>query len=758
MSILIEKVELKNIRLHNYIVFEPELDGVTAITGANGSGKSTIIDGIAWALYGTKPSGVSKNSALLKDGVDLKTEESFVRVFLNVDNIHVKVERRIVNKAGSVECDIWTRNNEDEEWNHQSGPAVSHTDPVVRRTLKMDEKGFLAAVLVQQKQVDQLISAGPKERAYVIERLTGISSITAGLQEAKDQHRTLKKTVDSTDYDQTLLEKLMKEYEELTKEQEALLKKRDANTPKLEELKQQLADVGKKVSEMEIVETRTVELENKIAETTAVIKEKEEYQKKLNEKKNAQKKKLSGSGKQNDWAELERKLKDLQRQKSSKEKQLFNFEKQQTELVTTINSNTEVIDKSSVKTSDEAEKGYQRSKAKARNAEKRITEIVEQIGGFQSSITRFKKAITVIGSADATCPTCLQKVHDPKDATEGLQEEIRDAEKRVSELQKEKTTKEKTLETALEAAEKFELLFNCINSNAELEQSLNLVTLEKNTLESSMIVLEKELKAVEKLHNNAQYLRELQDDYDRLLEELVEVSDTVERLLGAKNDCVAEKKQLGGFSRRELDSARSLYRKLSEGISDLQGLISEDISALRVVETKLGYVSDNIDTQRNVAKNYEGLLESVEIAQKSVDLMEEFRRVRIENSVPVVSEYASELLSRFTDGKFVELTLDNKFNTTVVLSNGTERPVGLLSGGEYSIVALALRIAISLMLNAGASSSTLVLDEVLVSQDNDRSELILTTIKDVCQGQVIMVSHGSNTVEIADKVVELSSW
>ena len=136
-------------------------------------------------------------------------------------------------------------------------------------------------------------------------------------------------------------------------------------------------------------------------------------------------------------------------------------------------------------------------------------------------------------------------------------------------------------------------------------------------------------------------------------------------------------------------------------------------------------------------------------------VLEEFREERIKTSLPIVSAYASDLLSRFTDGKFTQLKLDKKFNASVSLANGVERPVGLLSGGELSSAAIALRLAISLLLNSGSSSTMLGLDEVLVSQDAERSELILTTIRDIFQGQLVIISHGPNTNEIADKVIEL---
>ncbi|MGI9035204.1 MAG: AAA family ATPase, partial [Pyrinomonadaceae bacterium] len=46
----ITKVELENIKSHKYFVKEFER-GTTAITGANGAGKTTIIEAVAWTLF-----------------------------------------------------------------------------------------------------------------------------------------------------------------------------------------------------------------------------------------------------------------------------------------------------------------------------------------------------------------------------------------------------------------------------------------------------------------------------------------------------------------------------------------------------------------------------------------------------------------------------------------------------------------------------------------------------------------------------------
>ena len=70
---------------------------------------------------------------------------------------------------------------------------------------------------------------------------------------------------------------------------------------------------------------------------------------------------------------------------------------------------------------------------------------------------------------------------------------------------------------------------------------------------------------------------------------------------------------------------------------------------------------------------------------------------------------------------------------------------------------MSLRLAIAMLLNSGADQNTVILDEVLVSQDGARAEQILSTIKEMFQGQVVLIAHNESIDSIADKIVTLTA-
>ena len=58
---LIEQVRLQYFRQHRDTTIDLPT-GVVGIVGANGTGKSSVLEGVAWALYGTQATRGTKGS------------------------------------------------------------------------------------------------------------------------------------------------------------------------------------------------------------------------------------------------------------------------------------------------------------------------------------------------------------------------------------------------------------------------------------------------------------------------------------------------------------------------------------------------------------------------------------------------------------------------------------------------------------------------------------------------------------------------
>jgi exonuclease SbcC len=760
MTIILKRVELSNIRSHKHLIFEPEAEGITAISGPNGTGKSTIVDSIAWVLYGTKPQGVSKVSAIYREGALFGEDRCFASVEIEVENQYLKVERRMVNKNGAVECEVWEKviaKDGTEKFKQVAGPAVSHAEPYIRKRLRMDEKGFLSAILVQQKQVDQLISAGPRERAAVIEKLTGISAVTAALVESRQEFNSLKKVASISTVDETTLAKLKIERTELEASIETQTSKVSGIRTKVAEFKKEGVELRDHVAEESQKREAAEALREELTIVSTKIESHESELERLTEDRKAQRQKLSLVSSGTSLEEIKPKVNALKTDLRGKELKLATVNSTLSKNRQKLSDFAQIIEESDLETADDVNVELTKITKTLSKTKEEISSERAEILSADSEIKKITKAISVLTKGDGTCPTCLQHIDDVSSAVKVLNKEIDElnraketANSKIEELQEIETTSSDSITV-------YKSLLEAITQSESLTTLIDDDTVTASNLSSDIITLEGELKALEKVYNAAKRHEETKNDYDRLLARSKNVSNAIEKLKSRKDEIEEELKTSGTISaaaltklRTKLDEARASHTRLMMEFTENRG-------ELKLAHERLIHLDEKIANAQFEITKYKDLLKSVEVASASTNLIEEFREERIRTSIPVIEVYASDLLSRFTEGKFTSLRIDGKFNTTVVLANGSERAVGLLSGGELSAASMALRLAISMLLNSGSSTNLIILDEVLVSQDASRAELILSTVKDICKGQVVLIAHNDSIDGIADKVVELSA-
>ncbi len=123
---------------------------------------------------------------------------------------------------------------------------------------------------------------------------------------------------------------------------------------------------------------------------------------------------------------------------------------------------------------------------------------------------------------------------------------------------------------------------------------------------------------------------------------------------------------------------------------------------------------------------------------------------------PELSELASEFLTELTDARYTELELDDKYRI-VVLEEGVPKPV--ISGGEEDMANLVLRLAISQMIaeRAGQAFSLLVLDEIFGSLDDTRRHHVVELLRGLQDRfeQVILITHIESVRDGLDQVLEV---
>lgn len=199
--------------------------------------------------------------------------------------------------------------------------------------------------------------------------------------------------------------------------------------------------------------------------------------------------------------------------------------------------------------------------------------------------------------------------------------------------------------------------------------------------------------------------------------------------------------------RAELEDKRSKRADLNAAVVGKKGEAELAAEKARAASAE----ADSLEAQMEKRK---GLLSKLEVSSSAVMVLGKFREHLILSAIPQVTDYASELINKISDGKFTSIAIDKKFDVSVETGDGVVESVSQLSGGEEDLVAICLRLAISVMLSDG-TPTMLILDEVLTAMDSDRAAAILEAMQGISGGQIIIVAHNEIIKSIADKVVEL---
>ena len=116
-----------------------------------------------------------------------------------------------------------------------------------------------------------------------------------------------------------------------------------------------------------------------------------------------------------------------------------------------------------------------------------------------------------------------------------------------------------------------------------------------------------------------------------------------------------------------------------------------------------------------------------------------------------LNKTASKYISILTNNKYSSLNVDNALNTTINFE-GKNIPLSLTSAGTIDQIYLALRLAISDIINTNNNILPLIFDDCFAMYDNDRLKATLEFLHKNIDTQVIIFSCHTREKEFADKL------
>ena len=245
--------------LQNFLSYgdaEVDLTGLSlaALLGANGAGKSSLVDGITWPLYGE---GRYRDiDAYVRQG----QEDAVAEIqFLLAGETYRVIRTRSNKGRGKSTLELAKMNGAD--WVPMSGTGIRETQDKIRDLLRMDYETFVSSCVLLQGEADRFTMAGPTDRMKIFSQIIGLD-IYDQLQDAararargyRDQAAVKRATMDN-------LEAELSVRTELQSREVGLRKEREGLERRIRELENDLVIQEKTVSDLRVKAARGEDLE-----------------------------------------------------------------------------------------------------------------------------------------------------------------------------------------------------------------------------------------------------------------------------------------------------------------------------------------------------------------------------------------------------------------------------------------------------------------------------------------------------------------
>lgn len=211
----------------------------------NGTGKSSIIEAIAFVLTGEPLRAVDKVEEIINDHSD--SANVFVELENDYDSTCFTIERKIDRKAAqSIECHKYNDKDEEIELNKTMQPTVLDYNRYILEEIGLTKEDIYSNFILSNNKYKSFFDASDKAKKAMINRFSGADAVDKAIEKLKED--------------------MLPAEEYLTKAKEAVV----AFEAKVEVINGQLAGVGEKRAEYEC------EKQKRIADCEEMIAQKRE--------------------------------------------------------------------------------------------------------------------------------------------------------------------------------------------------------------------------------------------------------------------------------------------------------------------------------------------------------------------------------------------------------------------------------------------------------------------------------------------------
>ncbi|MCL5420237.1 MAG: SMC family ATPase [Candidatus Parvarchaeota archaeon] len=785
---IISEIQLDNIRSHkrNSIEFTP---GINVITGNTGSGKSSVLMSIEYALFGKIGEGREEGKMLLRRN----SNEGSIAIKLINNNDEYEIKRGLKRVGDSVRNDdsknYIIKNDKKIDLQNRASDINSYVNKILKIESENPLKMFETITYIKQDELKNLIFETGQYKQEYIDGLLQLNKYLDVYESTRDLITKIKNEIElnkkeiELGIDENEIIRIETKINENKNVIEALKNGLEENRILLEN---KTIEKKQKESELEFERNKKIDFEKMSTE----IKLKNNEKIKLENEITKIKQKIEDANKnfkaveRNEKNELEKAIKNLEeitKTKSDELKKLYqdffqleysykNAQKEEENL-----SNEKTSENLKIKTlTEEAAKIKKRLETALEIENKE--EIAGRIKELKTKSDELKKEMED-SIKSGFCVMCGNKITDISHVKTEYETKIKKCQDSITELKGISDNikySKKDLENQLEIIKmkidsSNEILHKVTSRLSELkiEEKKTEYEIKKDNYKKYSDELEELLSSLKKAREELQKVQEQEklaievENYNNRINEIEkailnyidEIKYTEDRLAGIKFDEEELKKKENGFKLtiEEINKINYKITEIKKETEMREKQILEDKGRLEEVKIKIKKREEIIKT----LNKKEDLLKIIS------NLREDIRSIREYVRLKFINEFKSLFKARFEELRNENdylLDIDNNYNVIINAGN-EETDARALSGGEKTSVAIAYRLALSSLASilGGVGKNELILmDEPTSGLDKEDINALTSAITKITDlKQIVIVTHEDSMKNIADRVIKL---
>ncbi|MCX8189669.1 MAG: SMC family ATPase [Candidatus Diapherotrites archaeon] len=762
---MIKKVLIENWRSHK----RTELEfgkGSNVLIGRMGAGKSSVLNAICFAFFGTYPELQRRETNVENIIMSRPNKQDYARVVLDFsfDGKNYSIERKIYSGSKINEAKLCC------EGKLIAGPKVSDVNNEIEKRLGIDYELFSRAMYAEQNNIDYILKLTPNERKIRFDQLLDLEKYEKVRKNAVTLRNTLKALSEDrkaalseikamfSESDLLALQREVEELKKLIEQKQALLRDIEKEVEKAKEDMNEIIEKQKKYSKLK---DEIAQLKGRIS----MLKKEIERNEKIvgtsvaNLKKDSVEAKISSlEGKKKDLAKKTDELNEIRAKIRERKARLTSIMEENERLKAAMPKDAaspeQIIEKLKYneKVFFEIESEIKSLKKETVKSEEELTKIKERVEVEKNKIYEAQEKIKALEKAGALCPTCSQKLTDEhkKRLLKEFNKIIEDTNSKIksaTEISEKISEKIKVYENRYDEASKKQKAL--IEEKAYL-QSLNEKAKRIQENENALAGLVGEISELESKERGFVDIRteleDLQIKLDCAKVEL-ELTNYAGMLTESEEKLALVEKEifsLGFDESKALDIKANFERKNAE-----KRALEDAIDSSKSILAEKKRRQDELERRSQQIKALEGKITASEMmAEKILLFINAIKSAQAElreTLIDAINQAMNQLWTSiypYSDYSEIRLSASETYEL-MVKSNGNWISVqGNLSGGETSVAALVLRISTSLVL--ARSLRVLILDEPTHNLDERTIEVLSGLVKEILPRfveQIFLITH-----------------